>query len=223
MVGRVPKCRWKGGKIQRKYSTNCTSTLCERGCWDGKNNPKNPAQFTPVVLHIRSRYGCAHAVKCKCLHGVGECTEGRSHTHTRAQYATVNLAHRFERPMNTAASEETYTSASLTVEVPFDLIRLSIDEIVLLKCKKGREVRGRLHVRSSTTLLAVHILRCLDCRTYVCIQAYDEHMNAILGDVTERHTYTELDPETQQERTVVRCYCVCVSVWILVAVKFVSS
>uniref|UniRef100_A0A0A9WDQ0 U6 snRNA-associated Sm-like protein LSm3 n=1 Tax=Lygus hesperus TaxID=30085 RepID=A0A0A9WDQ0_LYGHE len=198
MVGRVPKCRWKGGKIQRKYSTNCTSTLCERGCWDGKNNPKNPAQFTPVVLHIRSRYGCAHAVKCKCLHGVGECTEGRSHTHTRAQYATVNLAHRFERPMNTAASEETYTSASLTVEVPFDLIRLSIDEIVLLKCKKGREVRGRLH-------------------------AYDEHMNAILGDVTERHTYTELDPETQQERTVVRCYCVCVSVWILVAVKFVSS
>lgn len=48
--------------------------------------------------------------------------------------------------MNTTTSEETYTSASLTVEVPFDLIRLSIDEVVLLKCKKGREVRGRLHV-----------------------------------------------------------------------------
>jgi U6 snRNA-associated Sm-like protein LSm3 len=34
-----------------------------------------------------------------------------------------------------------------TVEVPLDLIRLSIDERVLVKCRGDRELRGKLHVR----------------------------------------------------------------------------
>lgn len=29
-------------------------------------------------------------------------------------------------------------------------------------------------------------------------------MNAILGDVTEKHTYTEVDPDTKEEKTIVR-------------------
>lgn len=39
-------------------------------------------------------------------------------------------------------------SASQTVEEPLDLIRLSIDEVVLVKCRGGRELQGRLHVRA---------------------------------------------------------------------------
>lgn len=43
-------------------------------------------------------------------------------------------------------SDSQFNSASLTVEVPLDLVRLSIDEIVLVKCRGNRELRGRLHV-----------------------------------------------------------------------------
>ena len=34
-----------------------------------------------------------------------------------------------------------------TVEVPLDLLRLSIDERIYVKCRGDREIRGRLHVR----------------------------------------------------------------------------
>ena len=33
-----------------------------------------------------------------------------------------------------------------TVEVPLDLIRLSIDERIFVKCRGNRELRGKLHV-----------------------------------------------------------------------------
>ena len=33
------------------------------------------------------------------------------------------------------------------VDEPLDLIRLSIDEKVYVKCRGGRELRGKLHVR----------------------------------------------------------------------------
>lgn len=36
--------------------------------------------------------------------------------------------------------------ASTTVERPIDLIRLSLDERVFVKCKGDRELRGKLHV-----------------------------------------------------------------------------
>lgn len=35
----------------------------------------------------------------------------------------------------------------LTMEEPLDLIRLSIDERVYVKCRGDRELRGKLHVR----------------------------------------------------------------------------
>ena len=38
--------------------------------------------------------------------------------------------------------------ASTTVEKPLDLIRLSLDERIFVKCKGDRELRGRLHVRA---------------------------------------------------------------------------
>ncbi|KAI2511285.1 snRNP protein [Fragilaria crotonensis] len=60
------------------------------------------------------------------------------------------------------------------MEEPLDLIRLSIDERVYVKCRGERELRGKLH-------------------------AYDQHLNMILGDVEETLTSTEVDDETDEE------------------------
>lgn len=38
-----------------------------------------------------------------------------------------------------------------TMEEPLDLIRLSIDERVYIKCRGDRELRGRLHVSEKET------------------------------------------------------------------------
>ena len=65
------------------------------------------------------------------------------------------------------------------VETPLDLIRLSIDEKVLIKCKGDREIRGKLH-------------------------AFDQHLNMVVGDVEETVTTTEIDEETDEETTKVR-------------------
>lgn len=59
---------------------------------------------------------------------------------------------------------------------PLDLIRLSIDERVFVKCRGGREIRGRLH-------------------------AYDPHLNMILEDVEETIKETEIDESTGDETT----------------------
>ena len=39
------------------------------------------------------------------------------------------------------------------MEEPLDLIRLSIDERVYVKCRYDRELRGKLHVRSKLIIL----------------------------------------------------------------------
>jgi len=64
-------------------------------------------------------------------------------------------------------------SASQTVEEPLDLIRLSLDERIYVKCRGGRELRGRLH-------------------------AYDQHLNMVLGEVEETITVVEFDEETSE-------------------------
>ena len=46
------------------------------------------------------------------------------------------------------------------IKKPLDLIRLSIDERILIKCRGGRELQGKLH-------------------------AFDEHLNMVLEDVVE--------------------------------------
>jgi len=60
------------------------------------------------------------------------------------------------------------------MEEPLDLIRLSIDERVYVKCRNDRELRGKLH-------------------------AYDQHLNMVLGDVEETVTSHEIDDETDEE------------------------
>mmetsp|Transcript_11045 Transcript_11045/g.14432 ORF Transcript_11045/g.14432 Transcript_11045/m.14432 type:complete len:90 (-) Transcript_11045:627-896(-) len=60
------------------------------------------------------------------------------------------------------------------MEEPLDLIRLSIDERVYVKCRNDRELRGKLH-------------------------AFDQHLNLILGEVEETVTTIEIDEETDEE------------------------
>lgn len=57
---------------------------------------------------------------------------------------------------------------------PVDLVRLSLDEVVLVKCRGERDLRGRLH-------------------------GYDDHMNLVLGDVEETTRNIEVDPSTDEE------------------------
>ncbi|CAB1315592.1 unnamed protein product [Coregonus sp. 'balchen'] len=61
------------------------------------------------------------------------------------------------------ADEVEQQTTTNTVEEPLDLIRLSLDERIYVKMRNDRELRGRLN-------------------------AYDQHLNMILGDVEETST-----------------------------------
>jgi U6 snRNA-associated Sm-like protein LSm3 len=58
---------------------------------------------------------------------------------------------------------------------------MSLKEKVFVKCKFGRELRGRLVVR----------------RFFDHLQAYDEHLNLMLSDVEEKITSKDVDPMTK--------------------------
>ena len=66
------------------------------------------------------------------------------------------------------------SGTTATVEEPLDLIRLSLDERIYVKMRNERELKGRLN-------------------------AYDQHLNMILGDVEEVITTMELDEETFEQ------------------------
>jgi U6 snRNA-associated Sm-like protein LSm3 len=67
----------------------------------------------------------------------------------------------------------------MSIDSPLDLIRLSIDENIFVKCRGDRELRGKLH-------------------------AFDQHLNLILGDVEESVTTREIDEDTDEEIVRVR-------------------
>ncbi|KFZ12645.1 hypothetical protein V501_04118 [Pseudogymnoascus sp. VKM F-4519 (FW-2642)] len=56
------------------------------------------------------------------------------------------------------------------IDEPLDLVRLSLDEIVFVKLRGDRELKGRLH-------------------------AYDSHCNLVLGDVVETVYVVDEDDE----------------------------
>ncbi|KAJ4305747.1 U4/U6-U5 snRNP complex subunit lsm3 [Kalmusia sp. IMI 367209] len=58
---------------------------------------------------------------------------------------------------------------------PLDLVRLCIDEIVIVKLRGDRELKGRLH-------------------------AYDSHCNLVLGDVEETIFVAEGEDEDEPPR-----------------------
>lgn len=70
--------------------------------------------------------------------------------------------------------ENSRTIFEMSIDSPLDLIRLSIDENIFVKCRGDRELRGKLH-------------------------AFDQHLNLILGDVEESVTTREIDEETDEE------------------------
>ena len=55
-----------------------------------------------------------------------------------------------------------------SVKQPLDLVRLSLDERILVKCRGNKELRGKLH-------------------------AFDQHLNIVLEDVEETTTTTGAD------------------------------
>merc|ERR1711974_160180 len=63
---------------------------------------------------------------------------------------------------------------SSAITEPFDLIRLSLDEIINVKMRGDRVLTGKLH-------------------------AYDQHLNMVLGHVEEVITTVETDSETYEE------------------------
>ncbi|RDD43837.1 U6 snRNA-associated Sm-like protein LSm3, partial [Trichoplax sp. H2] len=81
---------------------------------------------------------------------------------------------RIIRSVSKMAEVATNEETSNTVEEPLDLVRLSLDERILVKMRNDRELRGRLH-------------------------AYDQHLNMVLGDVEETITTVEIDDETFEE------------------------
>jgi hypothetical protein len=83
------------------------------------------------------------------------------HTHFRRRSAAVRPQIFFSplSPMDVDRAAAP-VSASQTVEEPLDLIRLSVDEVVLVKCRGGRELQGRLHVRFFDNFCA-HIEFCV--------------------------------------------------------------
>ncbi|KAL8304520.1 hypothetical protein RB598_008709 [Gaeumannomyces tritici] len=65
---------------------------------------------------------------------------------------------------------------------PFGLVRLLLDEVVFVKLRGDRELKGRLHAAS---------------------KAYDSHCNLVLGDVEETH-YMQDEEDEADLKTVSR-------------------
>jgi len=80
-------------------------------------------------------------------------------------------------------------SASAPASEPLDLVRLCLDEIVFVKLRGDRELKGRLHVR------ALSWVSRLPANTW---QAYDSHCNLVLGDVEETVYVVEEDEDEEE-------------------------
>lgn len=69
--------------------------------------------------------------------------------------------------------------AAPTSNEPLDLVKLLLDEMVFVKLRGDRELKGRLHVRIKPADLSARML------TFSKLQAYDSHCNLVMGEVEE--------------------------------------
>jgi len=76
-----------------------------------------------------------------------------------------------------------------SVSEPLDLVRLSLDEVVFVKLRGDRELKGRLHVSLQHNQVVLQLTNH---------QAYDSHCNLVLGEVEET-IYTIEEDEDGQE------------------------
>lgn len=79
-----------------------------------------------------------------------------------------------------------------SIDAPLDLIRLSIDERIFVKCKGDRELRGKLHV-------SICFCFVFDDQMIAFLKAFDQHLNMVLGEVEESVMTREIDEETDEE------------------------
>ncbi len=77
---------------------------------------------------------------------------------------------------------------------PLDLVRLCLDEIVFVKLRGDRELKGRLHVGTPSSFVRASLID---------LQAYDSHCNLVLGDVEE--TVYVVEEDEDEEETVKVC------------------
>lgn len=85
------------------------------------------------------------------------------------------------------------------VEEPIDLVRLSLDERIYVKLRGDRELRGRLHV--SWSIDRAYEIRANE-RLINCFspnQAFDGHLNLVLGEVEETITIVDVNEDTNEE------------------------
>ena len=80
------------------------------------------------------------------------------------------------------------------VSEPLDLVRLSLDEIVFVKLRGDRELKGRLHVCRITSQPGFDATKVL-----MVAQAYDSHCNLVLGEVEETIYVVEDDDDEEEE------------------------
>ena len=95
--------------------------------------------------------------------------------------------------------------AQSTATEPLDLVKLCLDELVFVKLRGDRELKGRLHVCLSSDLLegVGKGLFMLTATLALDFQGYDSHCNLVLGDVEETIYVVEED-ENEEETVRVR-------------------
>ncbi len=81
------------------------------------------------------------------------------------------------------------------VSEPMDLVRLLLDEVVFVKLRGDRELKGRLHVRRTSNIPTNGLSRIIAADSIS--QAYDSHCNLVLGDVEETIYVTDEDDDDE--------------------------